>query len=184
MDIQLTEREREMLAAFAGKQYEGAPDNLCTRTPIHVVERVYKDFARDESGNEWLCEDADWKVFDSFDAMLEYLQDSKGKVLPSFEDVKYERINDIWIDSEHAYCEAYDITAYPGNIIYSTRPVAFFFIRDEAVRYKDGYQSHNCADCRIYTYGLGYNNDGDMPVFRALLMRLGEEVIKENNNTD
>ena len=71
------------------------------------------------------------------------------------------------------------IEARFGREVISYTPVAFFLIRDEAVRYKDGYQKHNCADCRIYTYGLGYSNNGDLPVFRNLLMRMGQDLLEE-----
>ena len=105
ISIELNTRELKFLAEFAEKQYEGAEDNVGTRTPIHVVERKEEYF--------------------------------------------------------------------------SHRPVAFFLIRDEALRYRDGYQAHNCGDCRIYTYGLGYSNNGDLPVFRELLMKLGKQLLQE-----
>ncbi|WP_054710787.1 hypothetical protein [Bacillus sp. JCM 19041] len=55
---------------------------------------------------------------------------------------------------------------------YEWEDVAFFFIRDEAVKYLK-YQSHNLTKRRVYTHGLGYVNHGDMSYFRALLMTLG-----------
>jgi len=110
--------------------------------------------------------------------MLEDLRKT-GKELPPYDEVEYEDVNEVWISSEEDYCEAYGINARSGQIIDTYRPVAFFLIRDEAVRYKDGYQKHNCDKCRIYTYGLGYSNDGDLPVFRELLMKIGKQLLQE-----
>ena len=175
--IELNAQELKYLAEFAKKQYEGAKANLGTRTPIHVVERLEKHFSQGD-GSEWLCEDNEYEVYNTFDDMLEDLR-KQGMDLPPYDDVEYEDVNDIWIDDEEAYCKAYGIHAQRGSIIETYRPVAFFLIRDEAVRYKDGYQKHNCDKCRIYTYGLGYSNDGDLPVFRELLMKIGKQLLQE-----
>lgn len=177
VSLELTEKETAFLAEFATKQYEGADDNLGTRTPIHVVERREQYFSTGD-GSEWICEDNEYKLYPNFDAMIEDLQ-KEGRELPAYEDVEYEDVNDIWISSEEDYCEAYGINARSGQIIDTYRPVAFFLIRDEALRYRDGYQAHNCKDCRIYTYGLGYSNNGDLPVFRELLMKLGKQLLQE-----
>ncbi len=169
-------QELKYLAQFAEKQYEGAAANLGTRTPIHVVERKENYFSQGD-GSEWLCEDTEYEVYKTFDEMLEDLRKS-GKELPPYDEVEYEDVNDVWISDEAAYCEAYEIHAQRGTIIDTYRPVAFFLIRDEALRYRDGYQAHNCEDCRIYTYGLGYSNDGDLPVFRELLMKMGRQLAQ------
>lgn len=63
------------------------------------------------------------------------------------------------------------------------RPIAFFFIRDEAKRYIK-YQSHNLHKPRIYTYSPGYSNCGDFIPFWNLLHSIGEqlnnkEVVKD-----
>lgn len=175
--IELNAQELKYLAQFAEKQYEGAAANLGTRTPIHVVERKENYFSQGD-GSEWLCEDTEYEVYKTFDEMLEDLRRT-GKELPPYEDVEYEDVNDVWISDEAEYCEAYGIHAQSGTIIDTYRPVAFFLIRDEALRYRDGYQAHNCEDCRIYTYGLGYSNNGDLPVFRELLMKMGRQLAQE-----
>lgn len=177
INIELTEQEAKYLAEFAEKQYEGAEGNVGTRTPIHVVERKEEYFSQGD-GSEWLCEDTEYEVYKTFDEMLEDLRKS-GKELPPYDEVEYEDVNDVWISDEAEYCEAYGIHAQSGTIIDTYRPVAFFLIRDEALRYRDGYQAHNCEDCRIYTYGLGYSNDGDLPVFRELLMKMGRQLAQE-----
>lgn len=180
MNIELTAREQEMLMEFAEKQHEGAKDNIGTRTPIHVVERICKEYVDCNEGDGWLwTDDYDWKYFDTFDEMLDCARESTGEDFPPYEDVEFEEVNGVWIESEINYCEAYGIKAHPCKMIWHKEPVAFFFIRDEAIRYKDDYQAHNCADCRIYTYGLGYSNDGDLPVFRALLMKMGKMLNAE-----
>lgn len=181
ISIELNARELKYLAEFAEKQYEGADANLGTRTPIHVVERKENYFSQGD-GSEWLCEDTEYEVYKTFEEMLEDLRKT-GKELPPYDDVEYEDVNDVWISDEAAYCEAYGIHAQRGAIIDTYRPVAFFLIRDEALRYRDGYQAHNCEDCRIYTYGLGYSNDGDLPVFRELLMKMGRQLAQEGERS-
>lgn len=182
MNIELTQKERDFLSEFAEKQYEGAHDNVGTATPIHVVERREKVFVYSEYGDDWQCEDLQYQIFGDFNAMLGALI-RDGKELPAYEDVEYtdeETTNGVWIDSEKAYCEAFGINAVRGQVITIYRPVAFFLIRDEAVRYMEGYQAHNCEDCRVYTYGLGYSNYGDLPIFRNLLLKMGETLNAEN----
>lgn len=183
MNIELTEREKQMLSAFAEKQCAGAKDNVGTMTPIHVVERIRKQYVESDEGEAWLFNDGyDYKYFDTFDEMIAHARKSTDKTIPEYSDVEYEDIEtddgEVWIEDEKAFCKAFGIQAYKCTVVEYTEPVAFFFIREEAVKYKDGYQSHNCANCRIYTYGLGYSNNGDLPVFRALLMRMGEIINK------
>jgi len=182
VSIELTEQEARFLAEFAEKQYEGAEGNVGTRTPIHVVERKEQYFSQGD-GDEWLCEDNDYKIYKDLDAMIEDLRES-GKEIPPYDEVGYEDVNDVWITDGESYCEAYGINAQRGRSIDTYRPVAFFLIRDEAVRYKNGYQAHNCGDCRIYTYGLGYSNNGDLPVFREMLMKLGRQLLQEGESHD
>lgn len=189
MNIDLTEYEQQMLSAFAKKQYDGAKDNVGTMTPIHVVERICTQYVESSEGNAWLWSDGYdcTQYFDNFDEMLEHEREFSGRNLPQYSDVEYEDVETsdgrkIWIDDEKAYCKAFDIQAYKCCAVVYSEPVAFFFIRDEAVRYKDGYQAHNCGDCRIYTYGLGYSNYGDLPAFRALLMRMGKMINKKLEN--
>lgn len=181
VNVILTEQERRFLAEFAAKQYEGADGNVGTRTPIHVVERTNKTFVQDGSDEVWVDADNEYAAYDSFDDLIEARR-KNGEDLPDYEDAEFEDVNDIWIDSIAAYCKAYSIDVYSGRYLLSHRPVAFFLIRDEAVRYMKGYQAHNCDDCRIYTYDLGYSNNGDLPIFRELLMRMGKAVLQEGEN--
>ena len=176
MEINLTQQEIKFLKQFAKKQQDGAKDNVGTLTPIHVVERKHKHFVEDGSDEAWIDPDNEYEEFESFDDLVE-ARIKRGENLPPYGEVKYEDVNDVWIDDQKSYCKAYGINAYSGRYVESHQPVAFFLILDEAKRYKNGYQSHNCGDCRVYTYGLGYSNTGDMPTFRALLMRLGQQLI-------
>jgi len=177
INIELTDQEAKFLVKFAEKQYEGAEDNLGTMTPIHVVEKKRQDF-HEGVGSEWMCEDTGYKMYYTFSEMLEDLRKS-GKEVPEYKDVYLTDVNGLWIGDDEAYCEAYDINACRGTIVDTYHPVAFFLIRDEAVRYKDDYQKHNCGGCRIFTYGLGYSNKGDLPVFRELLMKMGTQLTQE-----
>lgn len=176
--VELTEQERKFLAELAAKQYEGAPDNLGTRTPIHIVERIEKEFVEDNSDEAFLDVDNDYQEYESWGALIDARR-ARGENLPEYEDVEYEHVNGVWINSLADYCKAYHINAYSGRYITSYHPVAFFFVRDEAVRYRDGYQAHNCGNCRIYTYSPGYANEGDFPVFRELLMKMGHGILQE-----
>lgn len=178
MKIQLTPNEEKYLKLFAEKQYEGAPDNLSTKTPIHVVERIDRTFVPCDEEEYWIDADNDYTPYDTFDDLIAARQ-SNGEKLPDYEDAVFERVGGKYIMDKKDYCRAFGINAYSGRYVYGTRPVAFFLIRAEAERYAKGYQAHNCEGCRIYTYGLGYSNNGDLPVLRALLMRMGKQLAEK-----
>jgi|AGTN01.1.fsa_nt_gi hypothetical protein len=178
MNIELTETERKFLAEFAAKQHEGAKGNVGTRTPIHVVERERKVFVEDSSTEVWVDDDNNYEAYESFEDLISARR-RDGQSLPEYEDGSIDAVLGVWINSEAHYCKIYGINARHGRYVSSWEPIAFFLILDEAKRYKNGYQAHNCGDCRIYTYGLGYSNRGDMPVFRELLMRMGRQLADE-----
>ena len=180
MNIELSEKEVGFLKQLALKQGENAKDNVGTMTPIHIVERIRKEFVEDESGEVWVdaCEEYGYEAYESFDDLISARRNN-GEDLPLYEAVKYGDVNDVFITDEKEYCKAYGIEAFSGSYVKYTEPVAFFFILDEAKRYKNEYQSHNCSDCRIYTYGLGYSNKGDVPSFRALLLRMGQQLLSK-----
>ena len=94
MNIALTEREQQLLSSFATKQYEGAKDNVGTKTPIHVVERIRKQYIESNEGNAWLWSDGyDYtEYFDSFDDMLEHERQFSGRDLPQYSEVEYEEV--------------------------------------------------------------------------------------------
>ena len=54
-------------------------------------------------------------------------------------------------------------------------PVAYFFIRKEAERYKE-YQRHNLNNPRIYTSTSGYNNNGEFEHFYQVLLNAGVKL--------
>lgn len=189
MNIELTSREKELLTAFAKKQHDGAKDNIGTMAPIHVVERIRTEYTESPEGDAWMWTDGDceFKAFDDFDDMIAYANENTGKDYPPYDKVEYEDVetadgDTVWISEEADYLKAYGIKAFKVKTFEYTEPVAFFFIRDEAVKYMTGYQKHNCENCRIYTRGLGYSNNGDLPVFRALLMRMGEMLNAGSND--
>ena len=188
MNIELNEQEVRFLKEFACKQYEGAKDNIETRTPIHVVERKQVEFVETEDeGESWCCDSLEGQVFDNLQDLLDaavenYLvtQERLGHLSTESFYCELSSLEDCCsIDEQKDFLQMVSIEARFGREVISYTPVAFFLIRDEAVRYKDGYQKHNCADCRIYTYGLGYSNNGDLPVFRNLLMRMGQDLLEE-----
>ena len=170
INIDLTDNEIAFLKQFASLQYEGAVDNLATRTPIHVVERKEETCVECSDGDVWFDDETEMS-FDSFTDLI------ASKELPDYEDVEYTKINGITIYNYSNYCEAFQINARCYKTVHSYRPIAFFFTLSEAKRYMNGYQKHNCDNCRIYTYGLGYSNNGDMPVFRNFLMNIGNKLL-------
>ena len=182
MDIKLTEREEKFLREFYEKQKDGAKDNVGTREAIHVVEREERVFVPTKEDIEvWIDAEDEYEEYESFEALIEARRRECGAdELPELCEVLYERINDVFICDINDYAEAFNIKGfYSGRYVYRYTPVAFFFIRDEAVRYMTDYQAHNCDNCRIYTYGLGYSNYGDLPCFRELLMKMGKELAEE-----
>lgn len=178
LTIEIPDKTADFLKEFAQKQYEGAKDNVGIRTPIHVVERLHEVFIEDDLGEVWLDADNEYAEYNSFGELIDARRKA-GENLPPFNEVEFEEINDVWIDDKKAYCQAYKISAVRGKYIIRTRPIAFFLILDEAKRYKNGYQKHNCGDCRIYTYGSGYSNQGDLPYFRELLMNMGQALLED-----
>jgi len=178
MDISLNEKEVTFLKELASKQYDNAKDNVGTATPIHVVERIRKEFVVDGSEEIWVDVENEYKGYDSFEDLIEARQIS-GENIPTFYDVQWKEVNGNTIIDEKDYCEEYGLEIYTGRYVTWFEPIAFFLVLDEAKRYKNEYQSHNCGDCRIYTYGLGYSNNGDLPIFRELLMKMGKQLLSE-----
>ena len=181
--INLNNDEISFLKQFADKQKEGSKDNVETRTPIHVVERMDKHFVHTENGDVWIDVDNEFAEYSSLDALIKERK-KQGSQLPYFHEVDMEWVNEILVTTENEYVEAYNLNVYRGKYVISYRPVAFFFILDEAKAYMNGYQKHNCSDCRIYTYGLGYSNQGDLPTFRELLMKMGTALLEEQNGNN
>ena len=178
--ININAEEQKFLMDFAEKQAEGCRDNIGTMTPIHVVERRDVAFFPSEDGDTY---NYDGHCEDSLDKLIQHINDQRPFPLPSYDsvyltDVETADGEEIFITDATKYIEAYCPDVQVGFTVCSYRPVAFFLIRDEAVRYMTGYQAHNCANCRIFTYGLGYSNYGDLPCFRNLLMRLGTALLE------
>lgn len=135
MTIELTEREKQLLSIFAEKQCDGAKDNVGTMTPIHVVERIRTEYVESSEGDAWIWMDNnEYKAFDNFDVMVAYAREQTKGNYPKYEDVEYEDVEkdgeEIWIESEEAYCRAFGIDAFRATAIQYTEPVAFFLIRD------------------------------------------------------
>lgn len=180
INFELNVNEISFLKLFEQKQKNGSRDNAGTVDAIHVVEKNNKEWVLDESAETWVDGSDEYKEYDSFGALID-ARIENGEELPRYEEVLYERVNDIFITTAADYIKAYEIDdAYCGRWIDNYRPVAFFFVLEEARRYKDDYQKHNCDNCRIYTYSLGYANKGDLPVFRDMLLRMGEQLNEKD----
>ena len=182
--IELSERQEHFLRQFAEKQYDGSPDNLGTRSPIFVVERAIKLPAPEGYGDgpEKLTGYYNGEFYGA-DTAEELIRAATGKEpIPLDEAVQEMTINvdgeSFFILDTDDYLKAYGIEDYEiiGTHITYT-PVAFFLTLEEAKRYRDGYQRHNCGNCRIYGYALGYSNKGDLPEFRDMLMKIGTALL-------
>ena len=172
--IELTEKQENFLKEFAAKQYDGAKDNVGTRTPIHVVERKEDIFIENENGNCFLLCQGKSEIYESFELLQQKIRENNNN--PTFEAVKNSYFNDFFICNYLDYFDALGLDIKIGEVEHRYEPIAYFFILDEARRYMNEYQSHNCENCRIYTRGLGYSNYGDMPVFRNLLFTMGKQL--------
>lgn len=197
MNINLTEQEIKFLKDFASKQYDGAEDNICTHTPIHVVENrvsIIVDPEYNYDAIEYIFNEVVFKTFEELrDSVLKYIIDNYSDSLNTIDnidsddtEVAIETLGNIFKNiKDYDYLNYWltindfdDVEIHEHFIKYIWQPIAFFFIRDEAKRYLQ-YQKHNLNNPRIYTYALGYSNHGDMPVFRELLMKLGQKLLKE-----
>ncbi|WP_256941996.1 hypothetical protein [Bacillus thuringiensis] len=77
------------------------------------------------------------------------------------------------------YFKHYGIETYDrGWVEKECVNMAFFFILDEAKQYQK-YYAHILGKSRVYTYSAGYDNRGDFTHFRDLLLKMGQELIKE-----
>lgn len=195
--INLNEKQEMFLKEFASKHYSGAEGNRMTADCLHVVENkreryipyhedlwdYYCDkdmrFSRDSDHEIWFDNEIDL-VNDYLD---NYIEDEVK--VTSYEDAYLNTI--IGVDGEeHIICNYSDYFEAYG-IEYSAiawiedyyEPVAYFFILDEAKRYIQ-YQRHNLKNPRVYTHSAGYSNYGDFVPFRNLLLKMGEQLIRES----
>ena len=187
MNIEFTEKEKAFLKEFANKHYEGSEHNLCTPTPLHVVEQTYyryKDYdstIEDDEQELVIIDETDecYIRTNIKDFIKEYLNDKR-----EIDDCFNVSLNETNLDVTEiedkidSFCKENNINV-EYKICYRVPyfvPVAYFLIRDEALRYLE-YQSYNLHNPRVYTYSLGYSNGGDLPIFYNLLQRIGKGLI-------
>lgn len=186
IEIELTNAQEKYLKNFYKNHKEGAHDNLCTYMPIHVVEEIrytyipYKFGIEDYSVNGHIAfyETGAEHMYHSIDDLTNDWNDNVDedyKILP-FKEVEGKTINEIYILDEEDYINAYQIENI--EVVYaiaSYAPVAFFFIREEAIKYLQ-YQSHNLTKPRVFSYSPGYRNNGEYEHFYSLLQNIGEQL--------
>lgn len=189
--IELTLAQEKFLKKFYEDHHEGSDKNLATATPIHVVETLeytyipYDWHLNDYSLNGHTCfiEDGEY-VYHSINDLTE---DWNNKTdyeynIPYYKDVEGKKVNDVFIDNEEDYINAYQIENI--EICYALenyKPVAFFFIREEAEKYTK-YQGHNLKKPRVYTYSSGYANCGEYAHFFELLQNIGKQLNLTKDN--
>lgn len=195
--FELTDKQVELLKEFNSKHYDGAEDNRYTCDAIHVVQRERKGFIPfvDELLDYYDGEDMRYTWDDDYEVwyekpeeLVEDYYDGNGENCPieikPYEEVEYSLITDVYgeevyIHDEEAYIKAHGISNV--HIAFETKEwedVAFFFILDKAKAYRQ-YQAHNLGKSRIFTYSMGYDNRGDLPVFRDMLLAMGKQLNEE-----
>lgn len=186
LEIELTDAQEKYLKKFYENHKQGSKDNLCTHMPIHVVEEIrytyvpYTTFIEDYSVDGHICfhETGSDYTYESIEELTNEWNDNVDEdyKIPHFKEVENKKINGIYILDIEDYINAYQIENI--EIIYAIEnyvPVAFFFIREEAVKYLQ-YQSHNLTKPRVYTYSPGYANSGEYEHFYSLLQNIGKQV--------
>lgn len=201
--VELTDQQEKFLKEFAQKQHNGAEDNRYTGNAFHVVEnKRYKYLPYHEDLEDYFTHlplvfttdhDYDYWYEDEVELVKEwYLYGSRGdcpieiKPFNEIRDGYFVTIEEEkeYISTWNDYFKAYgiEILAMAWKDIYWEQ-VAFFFILDEAKSYME-YQKHNLREPRVYTYSAGYANQGDFVPFRNLLLKMGEQLNKEDNNVE
>lgn len=199
INFEATEQEINFIKKLAAKHMPGMPDNHCTADPIHVVEKKRYDYipwfegSQDYYGDYPLVMtiDDEYKMWfeDEQEMVADYMannhmdDDIKFPIM-SFEQLDGQTVflsdgEEIDVYSLEDYFRVYgiELKAMSWKKEY-WEPVAYFFIREEAERYRE-YQKHNLGVSRVYTHNMGYSNHGDLPVFRDMLLRIGEQLNKE-----
>ncbi|QVW28837.1 hypothetical protein [Bacillus phage SWEP1] len=193
----LTDKQIELLKEFNSKHHDGAEDNRYTSDAIHVVQRERKGFIPfvdelldyydgDDMRYTW---DDDYEVwYEKPEELVADYYEGNGEYCPieikPYGEVEYSHMEDVYgdevyIHDEEAYCKAYGIDHV--HIAFETKEwedVAFFLILDKAKAYRQ-YQAHNLGKSRVYTYSAGYDNRGDLPVFRNMLLAMGKQLDGE-----
>jgi hypothetical protein len=183
MIVELSERQSELLTQFAHLQREGSPDNLCTKQPIFVVQKKVQLAAPKGYGhriygyNGW--HGSDFAQEKTPDSVIERFGIEPEATLAQALESGELKVNGQTIDiyDEEGYFKALGATVEENEVYITWKNMAFFLTLEEAKRYKNGYQKHNCHDCRIFGFGLGYDNRGDLPEFYSILMQMGNVII-------
>lgn len=191
--INLTDQQVHFLKEFAANHYPGAPDNLVTEKPIHIVqtrrERVVNpDY--DSPDRTVYLDINSMEEYESAEELIKAHWEDEGCPIPikSFDEVYRD---DDFVDihgeeqvviDEEEYLEAYGLTKDNYNrcyVEYYWKPVAFFWILDEAKKYLK-YQGHNLCSPRTYTMGPGYAHRGGYAEFWDLLFNLGVKLNEQS----
>jgi len=186
LEIELTEAQKNFLKQFYEDHKVGSDKNLCTYMPIHVVEEVnynyvpYDTIIEDYSIEGHICfyDSSDSYVYHSIDELTECWNDNVDEdyMIPKYSEVINTTVNYVHILNEEDYINAYQIeNIETWYAIKNYVPIAFFFIRKEALRYME-YQSHNLNKPRVFTYGPGYSNNGEYEHFFKLLQDIGKQL--------
>lgn len=186
IDVELTEAQENFLKKFYEDHHLGSKKNLCTYMPIHVVEEeryIYVPYSYgidnySLDGHICFYENSCSHTYHSIDDLTEDWNNNVDEdyIIKYYKDVEGTKVNGVLINDEEDYINAYQIENI--EVLYAIKyyvPAAFFFIREEAERYKE-YQSHNLENPRVFTYSPGYSNCGEYEHFFTLLQNIGKQL--------
>lgn len=167
MNIKLTDIEIRFLKQYA-EVYEKERKVDCTNRPIVVVEVqrdivVDSDYGYDEIRYIW-----DDETYDGEDELREFLEEN---------DFSESEVEEVFFELQE-YGEALKGNIRKVYVNIEWFPVAYFLTRVEAEEYCK-YQRHNLNNPRVYSRNIGYRNSGDLDCFVNLLLRMGTEILKE-----
>lgn len=174
--IELTEQQENFLKKFATKQALGSKDNCGTYNPIHVVEDVLYHYVK-EASYYVNCEPVYIFNNDEYDDPIEIIRNhfEMNGLDTDYDVINQDRIDYLRMLKPKDAFKLYDLDVTIMYKIPHYVPRAFFFIREEAVKYMNR-QKHNLHKPRVFSYSPGYSNDGDYHHFYELLMLLGEKL--------
>lgn len=184
--IDITPEQERFLRQFAENQCPGAPDNLGTAKPLHLVQ-TYEPLIVFDGGDHGDEKYYDLDTNEMYDTAKELVKASLPKDerdnVKSFDDALFEEINGHLVTNLNKYFEAYDVNAQAVSVIDQWRTVSYHFTLAEAKRYIK-YQGHNLTNPRTYTVSCGYGNEGDYEPFWNVLMQIGSRLNNDKPKED
>lgn len=176
LNISLSPSEENFLKQYA-QVYDKERIIDATSDPIVAVETEIKRSTNPDydNGEYYYVDDIKGYSTNSLEQMKKYLKENYEGSLDEFEISEILRLLE---NKEKAMSwNRYSFSVVFMETIY--KPVAYFLTRKEAEKYCK-YQRHNLVNPRIYSYGLGYGNHGDLQCLRYFLLRVGNMLLNNH----